>query len=409
MLRVGYQGMENSNSEEAAKKMMTKLKVSNYELVPLISSKNVISALKRKEIDYGVVAVKNSIGGIVKETLEAIKNETLEHVCTEIMAINHSVFIINPNITRNEILKVISHEQALKQCNNNIRNFFPHSINAPIEDTAIGAQYLAEGKYDEYTAVICNKSAGLKYNLHLIEEQFQDTSDNRTEFRMFKTYDINPNDHTPSKFDQISYSIINEKGIGNLTKAIIVLTIFGSFYLKDLFNWSTLDASMTIGAMLAALILFLTSNKLRANLQNRKLIGYWKYYAIPDNLETNIEQRFETPRVVEINEIDGKLNLIGWLCDNETVPLFTSSTVMTSNFGKRNGKLVYWYNTPNQSAREFNLNGIVTLNWDSIHPASKVDSMSGWYMGKTTKDIGSLKYLRITKNEYLALQNSDYL
>jgi prephenate dehydratase len=186
VLRVGYQGMENSNSEEAAKNMMKKLDISNYELVPLISSKNVIGALKRKEVDYGVVAVENSIGGVVKETLEAIQNDILETVCKETLFINHSVFIINPNIKRNEIIKVISHEQALKQCNNNIQEFFPNSSNVSIEDTAIGAKYLAEGKYDEYTAVICKKSAGLKYNLHLLEEQFQDMSDNRTEFRMFK-------------------------------------------------------------------------------------------------------------------------------------------------------------------------------------------------------------------------------
>lgn len=55
MIRVGYQGIEGSNSEEAARKIAKQLKLSEYELTPLVTSKMVIDKLKRNEIDYGVV------------------------------------------------------------------------------------------------------------------------------------------------------------------------------------------------------------------------------------------------------------------------------------------------------------------------------------------------------------------
>lgn len=82
-------------------------------------------------------------------------------------------------------------------------------------------------------------------------------------------------------------------------------------------------------------------------------------------MNENLEQRFETCRVVRIEEVDGELKVEGWLCDNGAVTLFNTYQVIFSNFGKRKGTLVYWYNTPDSSARDFNLNGIVTLSWQS--------------------------------------------
>lgn len=46
-MRIGYQGMEGSNSEAAAKLMALKLELNDVEYVPLITSKAVIGELKR--------------------------------------------------------------------------------------------------------------------------------------------------------------------------------------------------------------------------------------------------------------------------------------------------------------------------------------------------------------------------
>lgn len=410
-VKVGYQGMEGSNSEQASKLMMEKLNIETYELVPLVSSFNVINALKRKEVDYAVVATKNSVGGVVKETFDAIKNEDLEQICTEILLIKHSLFKYSAEISNNEITKVISHEQALKQCKHNIAGHFPNAEVIPIEDTAIGAKYLAEGEYDEQTAVICSESAGLHFNLHKEFDAFQDAQDNRTEFRMFKLYEQDDFvEHKPSLKDTIIYNLVNDDGIGFLTKAIIFITIVSSLYIKDMMSeWSNVDAAWAIGGIVSFIVLFLTSKKLQRWFQYNTIKGYWKYYSIPEDGEGDVEQRYETPRVVIIDEVDGELEIKGWLCDFSSVPLFEATKTLTSSFGKETGTLIYWYNTPNQTAREFKLNGIVTMNWKQKYPANKITRMSGWYMGKSTKDIGSIEYRRITKKEFYALKDSDYL
>ena len=114
MIRVGYQGIEGSNSEEAARKIAKQLKLSEYELIPLVTSKTVIDKLKRNEIDYGVVATKNSLGGTVQETYDAIKDTSLELIATNILQIHQCLFV-RPGTPAEAIACIASHPQALLQ------------------------------------------------------------------------------------------------------------------------------------------------------------------------------------------------------------------------------------------------------------------------------------------------------
>lgn len=182
---VGYQGIPGSYSEEASILMLKQQGIHTYTLIPLISSQGVINELKKKTIDYGVMAIENSIGGIVQESAEAMKNEQLNFIESITLPIQHAAFKKSLQIENHQIRLVISHEQALKQCTNHIKQLFPNAQKREIEDTAIGAKYLAESQYDSYTAVICKQSAGLRYNLHLIHDSMQDTDDNRTTFCLF--------------------------------------------------------------------------------------------------------------------------------------------------------------------------------------------------------------------------------
>lgn len=185
MIKIGYQGIEGSNAEESAKNMVKQLKISDYKLVPLISSKNVIEKLKEKEIDYGVVAIENSIGGIVEETQKAIENTPLESVFTNILQIHQCLFV-KPEIMPKDVTCIASHPQALKQVRYNRLKYFPNVNEKEIEDTALAAKYLAEGKLDKKTAILCRKNTGKMYGLKLIYENMDDDNYNQTKFTMFK-------------------------------------------------------------------------------------------------------------------------------------------------------------------------------------------------------------------------------
>ena len=62
-LKIGYQGAEGSNANIAAQKLIKEFpdtKQIEFELIPLITSEQVVKALKNHEIDYGVFAIAES-------------------------------------------------------------------------------------------------------------------------------------------------------------------------------------------------------------------------------------------------------------------------------------------------------------------------------------------------------------
>ena len=46
MIKIGYQGIEGSNAEQAAKDLVKKLNLADVEYVPLVDSPHVIKAMK---------------------------------------------------------------------------------------------------------------------------------------------------------------------------------------------------------------------------------------------------------------------------------------------------------------------------------------------------------------------------
>lgn len=185
MVKIGYQGIEGSNAEEASKLMAKQLNLSNVEYVPLVTAKQTIYALKSGSVDYAVVATKNTIGGVVKETFDAINNECLQLVSTQLLDIHHCVFK-KAETPLDEIKEIASHIQALIQTKEHVKELFPQCTTKEIEDTAIGAKYLKEGKLPSTTAIICRKNAGEQFGLELVYENIEDQKNNRTEFQLFK-------------------------------------------------------------------------------------------------------------------------------------------------------------------------------------------------------------------------------
>lgn len=184
-MRIGYQGIEGSNSENATKILSKELKLNNVNLVPLITSANVVNELKLKNIDYGVMAIENTIGGLVEETKNALLDVDMSVLEEVSIQIHHCIFK-KYEISMDSIRNVASHVQALTQCNNNIEKLFPNCNIIETEDTSIAAKYLKEGILPDNTVVICSKNAGEISKLELISENIEDNLNNYTTFGIYK-------------------------------------------------------------------------------------------------------------------------------------------------------------------------------------------------------------------------------
>lgn len=179
-VRLGYMGIPLSNSEAIAKEFVRELNWDDcVEYVALMSSKNTVDALFKGEIDYGVVAVRNSSAGEVKETKESLEGKTYRKILEGSERIHHCLFVKSEGCG---IEKICSHVQALGQCKNNLAEAYPEAELIACSDTAYAAEMLSEGKLPDNCAVLCRKEAGEFYGLRLEKENIEDRGDNETFF-----------------------------------------------------------------------------------------------------------------------------------------------------------------------------------------------------------------------------------
>ena len=182
---IGYQGIEGSNSEEAARLLADKLNLKDYLLLPLVSSLNVLTCVETNKTDYGLVAIRNNHGGIVKESFDALNNSPLQKLESIIIPIHHFLYVKDNTIKAKDIKYISSHPQAFMQCKHTLRTDFKDVVLVPDEDTATAARKLGNGIFSDQTAVLCRKNAGEMNKLHLLKSYLEDNQDNKTEFELY--------------------------------------------------------------------------------------------------------------------------------------------------------------------------------------------------------------------------------
>lgn len=184
-MKIGYMGIPGSFSEVAAHALVESNHFEDVTYIPLVCAANIRKALETGEIDYGVLGVENSTAGPVIEFIEAFGGITYEHLDTYVLPIHHCLFK-RPSVSIDHLQEVASHPQALSQTRGTRHDRWPQLADKEIEDTAIGAEWLAKGTLPDTTAVICSRIAGDSWGLDLIAENIEDSATNRTTFWLLK-------------------------------------------------------------------------------------------------------------------------------------------------------------------------------------------------------------------------------
>lgn len=181
MINIGVQGAKGSFSEVAGHAFAEREKFSESDIVYLISSKNVLHAVDKGKVEYGVFAMENAQGGVVIESVKALA----EHRC-KIVDMFHVRIAQNlltlPGVKAPEITEIHSHQQALRQCREYLADHFWSCPLIEEDDTAEAARRLKEGKLPKTAAVIANRSCAEIYDLELFEEDIHDLKNNLTLF-----------------------------------------------------------------------------------------------------------------------------------------------------------------------------------------------------------------------------------
>jgi len=178
---IGVSGDKGSFSEEAAEYYCYKNDISEYEIKYLISVENVLTALDKEEITLGIFPIENSNGGIVIEAVHAMSKHNFNIAKMFEIDIKHNL-IVKPGTKKEDIKKIASHDQALKQCKMYLKRVWPQAEIIQWDDTAKAVKDVAEGTLGPDTAAIAAKGAAKLYGMEIMEEGIQDLKFNFTTF-----------------------------------------------------------------------------------------------------------------------------------------------------------------------------------------------------------------------------------
>ena len=175
-MKIGVSGGVGSFSEEAGETYMKMHGYTDAEIVPLVRHDSVLEALQKDEIEIGILAVQNSISGIVHSAVYAmseypfVADEFFEVVIDQNL-------LIKPGTKASAITTITSQRPALDQCQAYLSRTWEGITIDTYVDTATAAKDLAEGTLPETTAVVAPKRCAYMYGLEVLEESIQDLKD----------------------------------------------------------------------------------------------------------------------------------------------------------------------------------------------------------------------------------------
>ena len=185
VLVFGIQGGIGSFNEEAILYYLIKNKIRKYKIKYLYTTKRVLSELNKGNIDYGIFALQNSVGGVVDESIRAMAGYKFQIVKEFAIPIKHFLMRLE-NVEDKKINKIMAHPQVLKQCKDTLQSKYSDyklkSGKGDLVDTAKLAEALVKGKIKKETYILGPKSLSDMYLLKIVDKNLQDDDTNETSF-----------------------------------------------------------------------------------------------------------------------------------------------------------------------------------------------------------------------------------
>jgi chorismate mutase/prephenate dehydratase len=216
--RVAFLGPAGTNTQEAANQYFG----STFSPLPCTTPDEICAQVVRGATSggahYGVLAIENSIEGVVTPNLDLLANNDLT-ICAEIELLIHQCLLSNEPIERIE--KIYSHPHAIAQCRSWLRAHVPAAALVPVSSTARGAEMAAS---EEGTAAIGTALAGNLYNVSLAAAGIEDIAGNKTRFFVIGPQSSAP---APSGRDKTSLAFQVPHQPGALVDVLGVFTRHG--------------------------------------------------------------------------------------------------------------------------------------------------------------------------------------
>ncbi len=174
--KIGYQGEKGAYSESALDRLYPE---SEIVKIPFRTSYDVVAAMKKNIVNYGLLPIDNTIIGNITHTYDLLLENKLTIIKEVILPINHNL-LTYPGVKTEDLKKIFSHPAAISQCEVFLRRYSDIEI-IPTYDTAGSAKLIAQKKLKDTAAIASSESARL-YGLNLLHERIEDYPHNQTRF-----------------------------------------------------------------------------------------------------------------------------------------------------------------------------------------------------------------------------------
>jgi chorismate mutase/prephenate dehydratase len=205
---ISYLGPEGSFTHQAAESRFGA--ISDYVSLPSI--KSVFDSVDTKRVAFGVVPLENNQAGIVGETVDLFIEREVKIAAEIYMPIHFTLATTEDKV--NNIKKIYSKDIAFSQCKRFLDEYFGDKVILEnVDSTSIAAQKAAK---EAGTAAICSQVAAKIYNLPILFDNIEDSTENRTKFLIISKDFVNQ----PTKHDKTSILLKGTNEPGSLVKLL---------------------------------------------------------------------------------------------------------------------------------------------------------------------------------------------
>ena len=175
-VRVAFQGEPGAYSEKASRELLGP----RIATVPFHSFEDAFKAVASRNVDYAVVPIETSLGGSIHTNFDLLLRYDLHIIAEHEFRVEHCLLAL-PGVKKEDVKRVLSHPQALAQCDNYLRRLGTHVTPEPTYDTAGSAKMIRDGHLLD-CAAIASDLAGKMFGLEVLDSNIEDHDNNFTRF-----------------------------------------------------------------------------------------------------------------------------------------------------------------------------------------------------------------------------------
>lgn len=217
-LKVAIQGGNGAFHEIAARSFFES---QSLDLIPCETFEDITDLIAEKAIDYGIMAIENTVGGSLIPNYVLIRETPVKIIGEKYLRIKQNLLAL-PGQKIEDITEVHSHYMAIAQT----RKFFkqyPHIKLVESPDTALSAQNIQENKLEGKGAIASDLAAEL-YGLEVLAAGIETNKKNYTRFLILNHKDDNGYIEKTRNKASLCFSLPHHKG--SLSQVLSVLAFY---------------------------------------------------------------------------------------------------------------------------------------------------------------------------------------